>query len=190
VFEADRFGVSAHAVNPSTCGTGKPEMPDSSAVRGTTITVAAWVKMNGQAGGGQIVVKNGWAGASNEQYTLNLRTTSGGFGIKQNSGCVPGNGWVEAGGSLVAPPNTWLHTVGVFDGTTVKFFLNGQLAKSTPGVTSSIDNCVGAPVRIGANWSGDPQTFDGLIDDVGIWTRALSDQEVVNLYQSSLQCGG
>ena len=27
--------------------------------------------------------------------------------------------------------------------------------------------------------------FDGLIDEVGIWNRALSDKEIENLYKSS-----
>ena len=192
VFEADRFGVAGRAVKPSTCGAGKPEVADSPEVRGATLTVAAWVKINGSGGGGHIVVKNGWSGAAGEQYSMNLRPTSGGFGIKQNSACIPGNGWVEAGGTLSAPVNMWVHAVGVFDGSNIKFFLNGQLVHSQPsvGFSSIIDNCQGAPLRIGSNWSGDPQTFDGLIDDVAIWTRGLSDAEVSTLYQSSLQCGG
>ncbi len=73
----------------------------------------------------------------------------------------------------------WHHIVGVSTGSVFSFYIDGALAAST-NVAVSVTN---ANYRIGA--SG-PQSnvypFDGKIDDVRIYNRALSAAEVTQLY--------
>ena len=55
-----------------------------------------------------------------------------------------------------------------------------------------IDSCSGGGLRFGYNHnlystsSGD--SFDGLIDDIGVWNRALDQNEINQLYSCSAVC--
>jgi len=75
--------------------------------------------------------------------------------------------------------NNWYHIVYTNDGTTAKFYLNGVLVNTMPSPN---------PVQL----SGDAafgrmnhpayDSFNGNLDDIGLWNRALSDCEVNCLY--------
>jgi len=73
------------------------------------------------------------------------------------------------------PLNTWSHLAATYDGTTLRLFVNGVLKNSVavtgPIVTSS------NPLRIGGNsvWG---EYFKGLIDEVRIYRRPLTEMEV------------
>ncbi|MBN2018874.1 MAG: LamG domain-containing protein [Sedimentisphaerales bacterium] len=81
----------------------------------------------------------------------------------------------------------WYHIAGVRSGNTLNVYVNGQSGMPGSGTltgTISSDN-----LKIGALLcSGAPVTsfFDGVIDDVRIYSRALSAEEVWQLYQSGL----
>ena len=78
--------------------------------------------------------------------------------------------------------NTWLHLVGVYNGSVVTLYVNG-VSVGTPASLSGNMNAGSAvnTVRIGkqaeTGWC-----FNGLIDDVRIYNRALSASEVQQLY--------
>ena len=77
--------------------------------------------------------------------------------------------------------NTWYHYVLVIDSTGGKIYINGQLASSdiwdgTPGV--STNNYLW---KIGGSYEGN-LWYNGKIDDIGIWNRALSQEEVLSLH--------
>jgi len=82
---------------------------------------------------------------------------------------------VSAPASL--PVNTWSHVAGTYDGATLRVYVNGGLVASQA--------VVGAPaaspgaLRIGGNtiWG---EYFQGRIDEVRIYTRALSQGEIQN----------
>ena len=67
-----------------------------------------------------------------------------------------------------------------------KIFVNSILAKSTQ--LNGLPTCAlnfGTTLRFGGPWwNGDPMLFNGVIDDIGIWNRALTPQEITNLYNS------
>jgi hypothetical protein len=71
----------------------------------------------------------------------------------------------------------WKHLAVVGDGAAMRFYVNGvQVAsRSLPSALSPSAN----PLRIGGNsvWSG--EFFDGVIDDVRVYNRALSASEVL-----------
>ncbi len=74
--------------------------------------------------------------------------------------------------------NSWIHCIGTYDNGTWSLFFNGNMYAS---ITSSLfypdTNC---PLTIGN--SGSFQPFYGKIDDVLIYNRALSAEEVNALY--------
>ena len=89
--------------------------------------------------------------------------------------------------------NTWHHIAVTFDGDVLKFFNNGNLISTYSGVEMST-TVAGKLFCIGreTNENGDAaythqdyKAFTGTIDDVVIWNRALTDQEIANFYVSS-----
>jgi hypothetical protein len=86
--------------------------------------------------------------------------------------------------------NTWYNFVITIDNNFIKMYVNGTLEQTStyPGVC--FDN--GDNVFIGATRNaiiGNPSSFFwiGKIDDVGIWNRALTQEEITNLYNAN-QC--
>lgn len=76
----------------------------------------------------------------------------------------------------------WDHVCGVYDQSNnkLKLYVNGILDKNIS--TSGTPNVIGNRFAIGKR--GDfNQYYDGVIDDVAIFDRALSDSEVLELYQ-------
>jgi hypothetical protein len=73
------------------------------------------------------------------------------------------------------PLNAWTHLATTYDGATLRLFVNGAQVSSRalPGqiLVSS------GPLRIGGNavW---PEWFQGLIDELRVYNRALSVQEI------------
>jgi hypothetical protein len=65
------------------------------------------------------------------------------------------------------------------DGGEVRFYVDGEL-EGTSGAPSieSNDN----PMMIGENPDARGRTWDGLIDDVGVWNRPITEEEVALIY--------
>ena len=79
----------------------------------------------------------------------------------------------------VIPKNAWTHLAGTFDRGTVKLYINGRLEVSR--VSTKVKRLDPAEnknddVLIGAQYN--TNAFNGALDDVGIWNRALSDVEM------------
>jgi len=79
--------------------------------------------------------------------------------------------------------NTWYHFVWVYDGADMetRLYVNGQ--KSTQGCSfSSFYNPV-TKMKMGMQKTAD-RSFSGKLDEIGIWDRALNDDEVQFLYNN------
>lgn len=77
--------------------------------------------------------------------------------------------------------STWYHYVVTYDGTTYKAYINNSVTNITDDIVAfnSAQNVkIGTSVGAGTSW------YDGLIDDVMIYDRALSALEVKQLYNS------
>jgi len=84
-------------------------------------------------------------------------------------------GGVETGVDL--PLNTWTHLAGTFDGSTYRFYMDGQLLPTVPGTgTGTLGPSNTDPLTIGT--SGGCPGFTGRIDELGIFNRALSQAEI------------
>ena len=71
--------------------------------------------------------------------------------------------------------NTWTHVAGTYDGATLRLYVNGVQVRSVPQ-TGSMAVTTGV-LRIGGNsvWG---EYFAGLIDEVRVYDRALSEAEI------------
>lgn len=129
-------------------------------------SASAWVKRLGDQQGyyPSIVVFNGYG----------IVVVSDRIGILINSNMVKGD-------SSILPLNEWYHITATKSGTTYKIYRNGIDTTST---LSEPDFGLNGKYYIGLGWFID--TFNGSIDDVRIYSRALSSNEVVKLYNLKL----
>ena len=144
----------------------------------TSMSVSAWIKWNINPSTGAayatIINKNG-----DSQYRLqhNGTNTKFEFGIKTNTG-----------GTYVTSTTTpvvdvWYHLVGTWDGNLVKIYVNGVLQQT--GTRGGSIPGSSAPLKIGSS-SLDARWFNGIIDEVNLWDRALTQEEVTQVYSSNL----
>lgn len=99
---------------------------------------------------------------------------------------------VATGGSLDAAfegraldVNVWSHLVGTWDGTTIRLYRNGvQVAqKAFSGAGLQTDTGV---LSLGNSSSGGGNQYQGTLDDVRIFNRALTPAEVLRMYKIGL----
>ena len=96
----------------------------------------------------------------------------------------PGWAWVNTG--AFAPLLRWTHVVVTFDAGVIKTYVNGALAHTYNGTGADISNHLQG-FRIGGRqqFDGDPcakQNFNGQIDDVMFFKRALTASEVLQSF--------
>ena len=106
--------------------------------------------------------------------------------IFQNSDL--GNDSALGGVARTLTNGTFYHLVIVYTASTgnCEFFLNGSSAGTSSGLYTSIYNST-AQFRLGSNVDAagaNEGFFDGIIDEVGIWSRVLTGAEVTTLYNS------
>jgi hypothetical protein len=80
----------------------------------------------------------------------------------------------SAVGTSTLTLNTWTHLAGTYDGTALRLYVNGALV-ATFAQTGSMTATTGA-LRIGGDFSN--EFFTGLIDEVRVYNRALSQTEI------------
>jgi hypothetical protein len=155
------------------------------------ITLAAWVNLAAITDGCHYIVAHGYCWEPPGEVALRIGTETCGPGGAPHNWAA--GSWLMAEHSAVAPlyeldVKVWLHMAGVYDGTTWRLYRNGQeIAKQ--------DSTVGAvPVAsdwaIGARAPGVPpcvpmpveRFWNGSIDDVRIYRRALRPSEILELY--------
>jgi len=83
---------------------------------------------------------------------------------------------------ILIPVQQWAHVVATYDGVNIRLYINGVLRITEPA-TAAIDT-LDVPTLIGRFSLQDPKAFNGKIDEVRIYNRALSAAEVLSLYNT------
>jgi hypothetical protein len=177
---SDRFGNtnSAYKFN----GNGDSILiPNSPTLNPAALTVSVWVNVSSSAPM-DIVSKDG------ESFERQYLLLSGG-NFRAHIGKADGN-FDYADGQTPILAGKWYHLVQTYDGTELKMYVNGQHESSTtinvaPGGVANSDQ----PVRIGGGApNSDHYWFHGVIDDVSIYNRSLSEIEIKRLYDPAQNC--
>jgi hypothetical protein len=82
--------------------------------------------------------------------------------------------------------NTWIYCVVVNNGSSAKFYLNGILHQTVNNFQTLSNFSSSANLFFGKDNPGILEYTNGKIDDIGIWNRALSDQEISDLYNANI----
>lgn len=136
-------------------------------------SISAWVNRQG-AGTYQTIVSRGATG--NGDYALSLFNTGGGYVVHLTL-----EGETFVGAQTIS--NGWNHIVAVAETGTdgVVLYLNGELYQ-TFTTTNDLTGSSTFNGRIGNNDQGENNYFNGLIDDVSLYKKALSANDVEFLY--------
>ena len=119
------------------------------------------------------------------QLQFLLRRENGGYTFYVDDGtglhgATTGNG--------VATIGAWQHIAGVWNGSSVMIYVNGILKGSTTGVTGPhLNSTVTNSVVLGYESAGSGESFNGSLDEVRIWTRALCQGEIQNNMSAELK---
>lgn len=151
------------------------------------ITVTAWVFPTVAPEGFKVVVSRQIGTVLHpDQFYLGFGPEDGRMHYKWHLGTDDG-GTLREGDIYSAVPdnNRWIHLAGTYDGSIMRLYLDGSEIDNRP-LTGNIrvdDN----PVTIGGEENGaDPQVvegeFEGLIDEVRIYSRALDASEIREIF--------
>jgi hypothetical protein len=172
----DRFGNANSAYSFLSGNQARIELNTTIMNFGTSdFTLSAWIYK--QSTGGAIISKR------NTPSHGNFVAFSAQLGAELDE-TGPGD-YVGELQNPEVPLNTWTLATMVRQGSTIKLYNNGVLVHTiTSGSTQSINNS--AMAMIGARSDGTmlTQFFEGMIDDLGIWSSALSQQEIMGLYNN------
>jgi hypothetical protein len=164
-------------------------VPDSPSLHFTnSLTVEAWVFPRAyHPPASSILVKfDGTSGVNQSCFSFSINVPERTFYLLVSGDGSPyGSG--QCNSSNLVPVNQWTHLAATYDGDTIKVYFNGKLdstRKYTGGIFPGKDN-----MAIGANVGGLSRNspialFDGLIDEVTIYRRALSAEEIEIIYHS------
>ena len=154
------------------CG-NNPSLPED-----TPFTVSVWTKVNAQDDQWRVVT---------DKYKKSSYATLGIWKSNDNRwSFTTGNGaWHDLKGGSITP-GVWYCVVVVWDGTTKYIYVNGELDNSAVP-SESQKPCSGA----GNLWIGarniNAYYFNGKIDELCIYNRALSPTEIEILYNNYMQ---
>lgn len=175
-FASDRFGVANKAASFNGTPTSYISINTHALDLAPAFTVSAWVNFTAGIGienprifstaGYELGVDS--VGTSRTAYFNNTTATAG----------AP-----TAYSSSPVQSGLWNHLVGVREGNELRLYVNGNLAASVQ-TTEPPDYSRNLIPTIGVNSGAYSQdNYGGLIDDVRIYGRSLSDVEVQQLFQ-------
>ncbi len=176
------FGNGGHLRVPGSTNFNLPES-----------TIAAWVKpANVMTAANDVLVST--LSTDWDAGGIQLHLTSGKFGFSYRS---PGQSVSAEIPSPVTntPPGTWMHIATTFTRTAgqavITFYTNGQFAGEV-AQTNNAPTYGGQMVYLGINYDSPhagldrhySREYDGLMDDVVIYDRALPAGQILDLYQT------
>ena len=149
----------------------------------SALTVSAWVKHDSVANAAIVSQYVGQSG--NRAFRLSMYpTTLSWAGLRldayDSSGTNYGTNYLL---NPVISAGVWYHAAFVFTGSAITVYYNGN-ASPTVSMAGVLDN-VTRNVDIGSA-GGASEFMNGKIDEVGIWTSALSASDITAIYNSGV----
>ncbi len=153
-------------------------LPENSTLRPARITQLAWVNP-ATLGGVHPIMSLETTTGSNQGAMLQL--ANGLFQFYVGTGYDK----VQYVSGTVTKANEWYQVAGTYDGTEACIWINGEKVDCEP-LSGNISYDTARDMRIGSWAPATPQYFNGIIDEVRVYDRALTGQEIEDLYKQEL----
>ena len=85
---------------------------------------------------------------------------------------------------FVPVTGAWYNAISIYHKGSVQFYVNGKLVSSKTGAGTLANLCPDAQIVIGGWWNGDPQSFNGKLDNIRLYNRVLTPHEIDALSSS------
>jgi hypothetical protein len=145
------------------------------------VTVSAWIRPLAYEDNKHCVSKGSHVNYFSRSYSLQGPWADGKWRATLS---VPG-GEVVVASAANAVLAGWSHVLMTYDGTSVKLYVNGELAGSQS--TNGLITQTSEPLFLGSHkfYAASDYWFNGAVDEVQIYNRALSAAEVAQLYSTT-----
>ncbi|MCB0420814.1 MAG: hypothetical protein KDD61_07450 [Bdellovibrionales bacterium] len=155
---------------------------DDASLNNTQFTVSLWMKPFRTPDNSKVesvIFKK--VSTSNNYSTFSFSRDHSNVGGENSWRFHDGVSWNSLKYTGEIPTDRWSHLLVTYDGTYFKLYLNGAYDGQMSG-TPSFGN---APLYIGSGGatSSPANFFNGEIDEVAIWDKALSAEDIANVYQ-------
>jgi hypothetical protein len=176
-------------------GTVHVEVPDSAELKPARITLEAWVFPTVMDFSYQTVITRGSSEGNDPGIPAGLRKPTWYLGLLSEANIVSaGRPHFRTSSDILRGPeiplNKWTHLAASFDGATKRLYVNGVLVASRGGLGALVYDPAAVPITIGSDFASGPFSdsllFNGRIDEVGIYNRALTSNEIVEIYNADL----
>ena len=185
-FTTGQDGGSNNAISLS--GNGYVEIPQSSSLYLNNHTVSFYYKSTLSTLQLLINKATGGGSASNEAFSFSLDPVGNynlAYRAKFNGNCQSGAGWYAAGNTSPMPTSSvYHHVVGVSDNDSLYLYVDGQLVTKALHPNVGMDSC-NSSIWFGRDWpTNSAYNFTGELDDIAIWNRALSSQDIQDIHNA------
>jgi concanavalin A-like lectin/glucanase superfamily protein/putative Ig domain-containing protein/List-Bact-rpt repeat protein len=162
-------------------GTVHVRVPHSNELTPAQMTAEAWIFPTVQSGDHQTVFARGSPTNEDDAWWLGVFNGNPRFWSKHI-----GSGELLLEAPSTIPLNSWTHLAISFDGSTKRLYVNGVQVASQMGLGALIYEPAPVPVTIGSDWGFNASSarFTGLVDEVALYDRALSLNEVFDIYNA------
>lgn len=152
----------------------------------TDFSISFWTKLNTWSGDPSFVGNKDWNSGGNPGYVL---ATDDDGHFQWNLAGAPGGRKDYDGDPGTFSDNAWHLVVVTFDRAgNASTYIDGTLrdARSLTADQNNLDTPSGMATNIGQDGTGSygPRFSDAFFDDVGIWRRLLTAQEVAGIYEA------
>ena len=162
-------------------GANVVEVPSVAKLAGMkALTIAVWAKPKGIGAGGMGIASKRIGPGNGDCYNLGL-----GLGGKIGA-LVNGKGLIVS--NTILKDKEWNHVAFTFEGGgEVKLYLNGVKDVSAAHPDKAVLDYNQSPLWIGRPDAVEDSAWNGILDDVAIWNRALSEKEIQSVMNKGLQ---
>ncbi len=178
-FDAGGLFGSAILLNGGAGYVTVPKSPDTIGGLVTkSVTISLWVKANAFDTEWQTIAAQGEG-----NYWRIARTGNSNPGTIYYNGGDPD---MNSSSSFAAPTG-WIHIVGVSSGQLgTKLYVNGVQEANGGDPLLDLNLAAAKDMLIGNNPDSPGREFNGYIDDVAMWNRALKPEEITQIYEAGI----